>query len=148
MKIISKSLDETSAFAKDLLKKLKDEKSGEGATVLALDGDLGSGKTTFSQYLGQALGVGVAIQSPTFLIERIYELEGAPWQHLIHIDTYRLEDPTELLNLGWGDIIKRPENIILVEWADRAKSILPQKAYHVVFKHGQSENEREIEVRD
>jgi tRNA threonylcarbamoyladenosine biosynthesis protein TsaE len=143
---ISKSLDETKEVAEKVLAGLKPDSE---ATVLALTGDLGSGKTTFSQFVGELLGVRDAMQSPTFLIQKIYELSGEKWQYLVHIDTYRLEEPEELLNLGWEKMVKNPGNIVLVEWADRAKQLMPKSAIHIVFSHAESaenSNERRIEV--
>jgi tRNA threonylcarbamoyladenosine biosynthesis protein TsaE len=130
MKQVSKSPQNTKEIALNLLKSLK---VGQKARVLAMHGDLGAGKTTFSQALGLALGISETMPSPTFLIERIYELEGQLWKHLIHIDAYRLEKEAELISLGWEKIVSEPENIILVEWADRVKNILPADAVHLNF---------------
>ena len=142
MKYLARSTDETAQVAKEFVAALR---PGPEAVVVALDGDLGSGKTTFSQFVGEALGVRDAIQSPTFLIEKIYELYKQPWQHLVHIDAYRLERPEELLALGWRDIISKRENLILVEWAEKVKNILPENAIHIVFTHVE-ENTRQIEI--
>lgn len=145
MKVISKSQAETKKFAEDFLNSLKPQ---AGATVLALSGDLGSGKTTFSQYIGQALGVESHMPSPTFLIERVYELKDKSWQHLIHVDAYRLENSKELLALGWAEMLKSPKNLVLIEWAERVKNILPTDAIHIVFNHvaENTENQREISL--
>jgi len=144
MKFTSKSSLDTRGIAKKVLEHIK---VGDGATVLALYGDFGAGKTTFSQHIGELLGVHDPIQSPTFLIEKIYELRRAPWQHLVHIDAYRLDDESELLSLGWHEIIKKPENLILVEWADKVENILPEDAIHIRINHA-GEDQREIEIRD
>jgi tRNA threonylcarbamoyladenosine biosynthesis protein TsaE len=141
MAFTTHSPEETKELAFDFVKALR---KGEQATVIALSGDLGSGKTTFSQYIGEALGVREAILSPTFIIEKIYELYKQPWQHLIHIDAYRLGDPQELVNLGWQQIVSKPENIILIEWADKVESILPENAIRISFK-GVDETTREID---
>lgn len=95
------------------------------ATVVALSGDLGAGKTTFAQAIARALGVEETVTSPTFVIEKIYELEGKKWQHLIHIDAYRLKDPHELEVLGWNEIIADPSNLILIEWPENIATIMP-----------------------
>ncbi|MBX4189581.1 tRNA (adenosine(37)-N6)-threonylcarbamoyltransferase complex ATPase subunit type 1 TsaE [Candidatus Parcubacteria bacterium] len=142
MKLISKSLAETAAIAEQFVEALQ---ASEQAVVVALDGDLGSGKTAFSQAIGEALGVRDPIQSPTFLIEKIYELHRQPWKHLVHIDAYRLEREGELLSLGWKEIISKPENLILVEWAEKVRNILPESAIHIVFNHV-DETTREIEI--
>lgn len=142
MKIVSNSPEETQEIAREFVQMLK---KGDSATVIALVGDLGSGKTSFSQFVGEALGVHDPIQSPTFLIEKIYELKRAPWEHMVHIDAYRLESEQELLDLGWEKIISRSENIVLVEWADKVMSILPPHTYHIVLTHV-DETKREIEI--
>lgn len=144
MKKLTHNTEETKALANQFVEALS---QGDSAVVVALNGDLGSGKTTFSQFIGDALGVHTAIQSPTFLIEKIYELHNKPWQHLIHIDAYRLEREEELLHLGWKEITSRKENIILVEWAERIKNILPDNTIYISFTHV-DENSREIEIHE
>lgn len=143
MQKISKSTDETRAIAEEFVRSLR---TRHEAVVVALSGDLGSGKTTFSQFVGEALGVHDPIQSPTFLIEKIYELRKQPWQHLIHIDAYRLESDRELLDLGWKEIIKKPGNLVLVEWAEKVGKILPDGAIHIDIQHV-DENSRSIEIK-
>jgi tRNA threonylcarbamoyladenosine biosynthesis protein TsaE len=142
MKYTSKSPEETRQIAEEFINTLTPQ---DAAVVIALIGDLGAGKTVFSQAVGEHLGVRDLIQSPTFLIEKIYELHKASWEHLVHIDAYRLESPVELVSLGWEAIIKRPENLIIVEWADKVESILPPGAYHISIYHV-DENTREIEI--
>lgn len=141
MRYTSKSLEDTKKLAQMLVDHLS---SQEEAVVVALEGDLGSGKTTFSQCVGECLGVRDPIQSPTFLIEKIYELYKQPWTHLIHIDAYRLEREGELLALGWREIASKPENLILIEWADKVAGLLPEQAIRITFTFV-DENTREIE---
>ncbi len=105
----------------------------EKGTVVALEGDLGSGKTTFSQSVGEILGVREVMQSPTFVIEKIYEINFEGFTHLIHIDAYRLDRFEELLHLGWEEICSRPENLIFIEWPERVKEIIPEDAKHIKF---------------
>jgi tRNA threonylcarbamoyladenosine biosynthesis protein TsaE len=131
MKCLSKSLEETKDCAQTLLNSLA---KGESATVVALEGDLGSGKTTFSQAVGDILGVREVMQSPTFVIEKIYEIDFNGFTHLIHIDAYRLEQKEELLHLGWGEITARPENLILIEWPERVGDAIPDGARRISFR--------------
>lgn len=142
MKAVSKSLEDTRNIATEFIRALGPR---SGATVVALQGELGAGKTAFSQAVGLALGVRDPIQSPTFLIEKIYEVDNAPWRHMIHIDAYRLEDEAELIVLGWQAIVSRPENLILVEWADKIPGLLPADAVRVTIAHT-GEAEREITI--
>ena len=119
-------LNELDGYAKGLVASLKEEMSAGKATVLALNGNLGAGKTTLTQYISKALGIITIVTSPTFTIEKIYELKNQdPFKKLIHIDAYRLENPKELENLGWDEIIKETGNLIVVEWANNVQDILP-----------------------
>lgn len=108
------------------------------ATVVGLYGDLGSGKTTFTKALAEALGVKDTVTSPTFVLEKIYTLTNQKFSrnflHLIHIDAYRLEDSAELKKLGWDTIVSDGNNLIVVEWADKIENILPQDTKKVIFE--------------
>jgi len=111
------------------------------ATVIGLQGELGSGKTTFAQAFGKILGVEENMPSPTFVIMKSYELDpskagqiGKGFKKLIHIDAYRLEKDSELLHLGWEEITKEPENLILIEWPENVAGIIPNDARRIYFK--------------
>lgn len=131
MKLVSKSVSETSAFAQKVLVSLSPKKN---ATVFALYGDLGSGKTTFVQELGKLLGIPQTMQSPTFVIMKPYTLYPKPYTLFIHIDAYRLEKPEELARLNFNELLAEPKNIIAVEWAERVEALLPQDALRIRFK--------------
>jgi tRNA threonylcarbamoyladenosine biosynthesis protein TsaE len=126
-KIRTKSKEETQALAREWLGSLGDQvtKSRKGAvTIVGLVGDLGSGKTSFAQGVAKALGVSEHVTSPTFVLERIYQLSGSTaklrgWESLVHIDAYRLEGKNELKHLDWEKISADPGNLILVEWPER-----------------------------
>ena len=143
MKYISNSLKETEKIARDFIRSLAPKISG--ATVIGLYGNLGAGKTTFAQVAAKVLRVEETVTSPTFVIEKIYELTGKKFAHLIHIDAYRLEKSEELLHLGWQDIISNPENLILVEWPERIADIMP-KHIRVKLEALENEKSREVEV--
>lgn len=145
MEFLSKSLEETGKIAVNFAKATlaKFDSSGQ-ATVVGFYGELGSGKTTFMKYLAEALGVKEAIQSPTFVIEKIYKLQSQHFKYLIHIDAYRLDAGEDLLKLGWAEIVADPKNLICLEWPERVAEILPP---HIVLKFEHvSENERKISV--
>lgn len=157
MKIVSKSLIETEKISKDFVEKLT-LATYDGAAIIGLYGDLGSGKTTFSQYIAKILGAHETVTSPTFVIEKKYDINPADFfsdkkssgkhpffKKLIHIDAYRLESPKEMLALDWNEISFNPHNIILVEWPERIADILPKNHAKIFFKFI-SENEREIEI--
>jgi tRNA threonylcarbamoyladenosine biosynthesis protein TsaE len=115
-----------------------------GAVLIALSGDLGAGKTTFAQAFGKALGVGENITSPTFVIEKIYQLQGQKFDRLVHIDAYRLESPHELEALGFKELLLDPKNLILLEWPQRVAELLPDDAVKIRFDiHG---DERTISI--
>ncbi len=114
------------------------------AAVLALYGDLGFGKTTFTQEIGKLLRVKDAITSPTFVVMKRYETEDARFQNLIHVDAYRLESALELEVLGFTDWIERPDSLIIIEWADKVEELLPDNATRLRFSLG--EKGRMLEV--
>lgn len=101
--------------------------SDERATLITLSGELGSGKTTTSQMIGERLGVTDTMVSPTFVLEKVYELDGTHgFQRLIHIDAYRLKSGGELTALGFSEILLDSKNLILLEWPEMVMSALPK----------------------
>lgn len=119
-----------------------------GAIILALEGGLGSGKTTFAQGFSGALGVREAVKSPTFLIIKVYALSRprtARFRDFVHIDCYRIGSPRELVSLGFEKLIKDRRAIILIEWAGRIRKLLARRAViWINFAHGRKHNERII----
>lgn len=109
------------------------QKSADAATVIALSGELGSGKTTFVQAVAHFYGIEDTVTSPTFVIEKVYELTQVPFARLIHIDAYRIKSEHELLVLGWKDIVADPGNLILIEWPERVPGLIPQNAIRIEF---------------
>ncbi len=110
------------------------------ALVIALKGNLGSGKTTFVKGIAQGLGIKQRITSPTFIILKRYKIQikriknKSPIAYFYHIDCYRLKKPKEILDLGFKEIISQAENIVVIEWAERIKKILPKERITVKFK--------------
>jgi tRNA threonylcarbamoyladenosine biosynthesis protein TsaE len=101
--------------------------------VVALHGDLGSGKTTLARAIGEGAGVldVDAITSPTFAILHEYPArEGT----VVHADLYRLRDGAELRGLGWEEIVDRAR-LLIVEWPERAAGLLPRHTIHVELSH-------------
>lgn len=105
------------------------------AVTIALEGHLGSGKTTFIQGLAEGLGVKENVLSPTFLILKQFPIALRNYKNLYHIDAYRLKNPEEIVELGFEDLINDPENIIVIEWADKIRKILPQNTIWIKFKN-------------
>ena len=116
------------------------------AVVLALKGNLGSGKTTFTQGFLRGLGVKKKITSPTFVIFKRYKLRAKSFKFVYHIDCYRIKKSQELLVLGIKEIFDNPKNIVLIEWPERIKNILPKERINVGFEYGKKENERRIVI--
>jgi len=142
------NLKETKKFAELFVDKIVDgfvTGGNKQATVLGLYGDLGSGKTTFTQFFVKSFGVKQNITSPTFVIEKIYKLpKQKKFKHIIHIDAYRLNSGEEMKNLGWEKISNDPQNIILIEWPEKITDILPKNMKKIEFKFV-DENTREVE---
>jgi tRNA threonylcarbamoyladenosine biosynthesis protein TsaE len=141
MKITAKSLTETEIAAKDFVSTLNPQAT---ALVVGLYGDLGSGKTTFTQAVARTLGIAEVVTSPTFIIEKIYKLHDQHFDHLIHIDAYRLESGKELENLGFDEIATDPKNLIMIEWPEKVAEILPPDIVKLKFTFI-NESTREIE---
>ncbi|MDD2629248.1 MAG: tRNA (adenosine(37)-N6)-threonylcarbamoyltransferase complex ATPase subunit type 1 TsaE [Limnochordia bacterium] len=99
--------------------------------VIALSGDLGAGKTTFCQGIGQGLGVGIPIKSPTFTIIREYEGR-IPFYHF---DVYRLNSLLELEDLGYEEYFYG-DGVVAIEWADLIKPVLPEDHLEVIMEYG------------
>ncbi|MBI5134551.1 MAG: tRNA (adenosine(37)-N6)-threonylcarbamoyltransferase complex ATPase subunit type 1 TsaE [Candidatus Taylorbacteria bacterium] len=132
--MISKSLEETAKIAKGLADKIRPHASR--AAVLALSGDLGSGKTTFSKAFAAALGIHESeVSSPTFVIMKSYDLHNRNhFKKFIHIDAYRLERAEEVERLGWKETIGDPGNLVLIEWPENIGGALPKEATTIRFK--------------
>lgn len=130
------SVEQTWELARQFARRLKP------GDVICLEGDLGAGKTTFVQGLAKALGVPGRVTSPTFCIVQEHG-------NLVHMDLYRLASESDVLDLGWEDFLSRGA-IVAVEWPERAGSLIPPDAYHVIFRHfpasGGNEEKRKIAI--
>ena len=144
--MISKSERETQNLAKELIQKTRE--LGKKPIVFALQGELGTGKTQFTKGLAKALGIKKTILSPTFILVReyLFKTRGKDFK-LFHIDTYRLFEQEEFLDLGFENMIKQP-NVIAIEWAEKVSKILRErkKSFELIwikFQY-QGENIRKI----
>lgn len=140
------SSKDTQKIAVDLAKKFSATKAKKNALVFALQGDLGSGKTTFTQGFLRALGVKRNITSPTFVLIKNYKLQTKSYKFLYHVDCYRIKKPSELTDLGFKAILNNPKNIVLIEWPERIRKILPKNFIWLKFEHGEKENQRIIKI--
>ncbi len=119
-----------------------------GAVVFALTGELGSGKTTFVQGFLRGLGIKKRSVSPTFIIMRRSPVVNRKLkiENLYHIDAYRIKKARELAALEFNKILADPRNIVLIEWAENIKKILPKKTVWLRFYHGKKMHERDIKM--
>lgn len=147
------SSDETKKFGASLVAKLiKNKKQaalrdlGGRALVLAFEGDLGSGKTTLIQGFLKALGVRGRVNSPTFVLMKRFRVRDLNFKNVYHLDCYRLKQAKDLSDLGFKEILEEPTNLVLIEWSERVKNILPKERILIKMKHGKDENERVIRV--
>lgn len=119
------------------------------ALVLALQGELGAGKTTFAQGFAKDLGIRERVMSPTFVISRRSAIpKGSRFKSFFHIDCYRLRKPADLLSVGWKDIVKDSSNIVLLEWPERVRRLLPKDAIVLRFSYAKGKNARLIVLEE
>jgi tRNA threonylcarbamoyladenosine biosynthesis protein TsaE len=143
MEITSHSTLETEGLAKQLASKIK------AGSVIALYGELGAGKTTFTRYLVQSLGSTTRVQSPTFVIARRYMVKDSPIgiETINHLDLYRLKDLQEVLDLDLHQFITDGKAVTLIEWPEIAENVLPTKTIKIKFTN-LDENTRQIYVEN
>ncbi len=134
-KIVSKSQKETEKIAKEFLEKILGSKVSKSACVVGLSGDLGTGKTTFTQAISKILKIKRKVNSPTFVIMKRYSLKHKIFKNMFHLDAYRLKNAQELLNLGWKEIISNPEHLVFIEWPENVKKAMPKKHHKISIKH-------------
>ena len=139
-----KNIDGMENAAELLLSKIsKKEKS---AFCVALSGDLGAGKTTFSKEFAKKIGVKEVVTSPTYVLMRIYDINWQGFKKYVHIDAYRLNGGPELQKLGFDDLISNPEHLIFIEWPERVSDVLPIDGVKLNFLHGENENVRHLTI--
>ncbi len=171
--IITENALTTQKIGRILAEEIVKSHSGrKNALVIGLEGELGSGKTTFIQGMAKGLGLKEPMTSPTFVIMRRYQIplslrggrqrrptkqsrkitRGLPRPDLMsglamtsffHIDCYRINQPKDLLDLDFKEILSHPRNIVVIEWAEKVKKILPANTLWIRFEH-LGENKRRI----
>ena len=108
------------------------EKTLKDGDVIGKYGDLECGKTTFAQGVAIGLGVTQRIISPTFIIMRSYAIESG---NFYHVDLYRTETKHDVESLGLIEIMNDPQNIVVIEWAEKITELLPEKRINIYFKY-------------
>lgn len=134
MEVTTNSTQETKELAKKLAKNIK------LGTTLALYGDLGSGKTTFTKFLVEALGQDSRVQSPTFVVARKYG-------NINHIDLYRLNSKEEVTDIGIEEFLTDKDVINIIEWPELAEAFLPKDTVRIYFEYVDDEK-RKIRIQD
>ncbi len=152
LRVLTKSEGETKKFAKLLAQELlkfnpparpsglrlrgSDLRSrragGQEALVVGLTGELGAGKTIFAKGFAQGLGIKSEMTSPTFILMRVFRIPRTK-KHFFHFDAYRIAKAQEFLDLGFKELLKNPSNILLIEWSERVKKILPKNYFKLSF---------------
>lgn len=107
--------------------------------VITLSGDLGAGKTTLTRAIGRGMGVVEPVTSPTFALVHEYRAPGT--RRLFHLDLYRLRGPQELANVGWEALLEEPA-VLIIEWPDRAGSLIPTDALAIALSHVEGDESR------
>ncbi len=121
---------ELSIAAHTALRRLAEQTPHSAAAVLGLSGNLGAGKTAFTKALAFALGVQEDVTSPTFVILKSYACTQGPYEKLVHIDAYRIEDIDEMRPLRFQELLSDAGTLICIEWAEHIQALLPA---HTVF---------------
>ncbi|MEK7213247.1 MAG: tRNA (adenosine(37)-N6)-threonylcarbamoyltransferase complex ATPase subunit type 1 TsaE [Patescibacteria group bacterium] len=122
MKLLSATEKQTQKIGQKLALGLKD------GDILCLYGELGAGKTTMVKGLAKGLGIKKEINSPTFALMNIYKTKTRlKTVSLVHIDTYRLKNDQELIDIGAEDYLGAPDTICVVEWPEKIKNLLKNK---------------------
>jgi tRNA threonylcarbamoyladenosine biosynthesis protein TsaE len=136
----TKSADDTRELAAAIAPLAK------GGDIVLLAGELGAGKTTFTQGFGKALGIDEQITSPTFTLMRPYDGNAL---RLLHCDVYRLDHLQEIIDLGINELVD-DEAVALIEWGDMAEPVLPTDFLEVRFSYPTTEDgddDRRLTVR-
>jgi len=163
MKIISNSIEETKDIGKKIASKLK------GGEIIALHGDLGAGKTVITKGIAQGLGYNKIVNSPTFVLMKIYKIPstkkdglkiplppeertGNPTlikgeiKRICHIDAYRISTEEEIEGIGIYEYLGKRDTICIIEWPERIKKIMPKNTKWINLKCGEKENIRKIDI--
>jgi len=127
------------------------------ALILLLSGDLGAGKTTFTQGFMKGAGIKKKITSPTFVIMKKFKIQNPKTQtnsklkilnykNIYHIDCYRFHKLDKFFSTSIKEVFHNPQNIVLIEWPERIKRLLPKDVIMIKLKYGKKDNERIITI--
>jgi tRNA threonylcarbamoyladenosine biosynthesis protein TsaE len=139
MKVKIDSLSDLENFARAL------QASLQGDEIIALIGDLGAGKTTFTKFFLKAAGIRTEVTSPTFVLMIPYITNTSPEQTFYHLDLYRIKNFAEAKGLGIEEFWGTPNNVFIIEWADKISRYLPKKTIRIRFELTKKGRELTIE---
>lgn len=132
MRKVIRNEQDTRKFGTELAQKLKP------GDIIALIGDLGTGKTTLTKFIAEGLGITGMITSPTFTIVQEYTEGRLP---LYHFDVYRINDPEEMYELGYEEYFFG-QGVCVIEWADLIEDLIPGDSIQIRIEYGEAEDER------
>lgn len=119
------------------------ESLGRAATaplVVTISGELGAGKTTLARAICRGYGVTDEVTSPTFTLVHQY---AAPMSPVYHVDLYRLNDPRDLTNIGWDELLAE-DALLLIEWPEHAGDRIPHVHVPISLQHLPGEPDRRL----
>jgi len=136
--MVINNIKEMKKFAYEFSKTL------QGGEVILLNGDLGAGKTTFTQFVLEKLGVTEPVSSPSFTIMKSYKTDKF---NFYHFDMYRIEDESETYELGFEDYIQNsPNDIVFIEWSERVIDLLAQTKCIIITIERIDETKRKVRI--
>ena len=130
---------ETKQLASDFAKNL------HGGDIVFLSGDLGSGKTTFVRGVAEAIGFREPVRSPSFTIVNRYLVEHPYIKQILHVDFYRIDDPSEIVPLALEEELGRPDTVAFIEWPERTKGAIHKPSQLIFFSTHDSIHQIEIQ---
>ncbi len=135
----SYSPQETRQLAREILRRLGTKH------IILLQGELGSGKTVLAQALAEELGVKDTVNSPTYVLMKVYPLNDKRFKRFVHVDLYRIDYDQRLDDLGLSDYLQDEESLVVVEWPERIIGSWPYDSFWVRFYFGDKSDIRVID---
>ena len=135
-KIYTNSPKQTGLVAQSLANLIKDD------LIICLEGDLGAGKTLFTQNFCKALNVKEIVTSPTFNLMNVYEGD----KRIYHFDLYRLENEEDLEEIGFYEYSDVDDEVVLIEWPDRFFACMPEDYLHIKIERAENEQSRILTI--
>jgi tRNA threonylcarbamoyladenosine biosynthesis protein TsaE len=129
-------VEDLTLVAEKILTYARAYKKEGSAFVVALSGTLGAGKTALTQELAKLLGVAEQVVSPTFVVMKRYQIDSAlalPFEYLVHIDAYRIEEDDEMRPLRFNEVLEEDTTLVCIEWAEKIKNVLPESLLTVTI---------------